>query len=63
MERELLLLDQAQVARAYFEAHARLSESEAASARDAYLALDENGRASIRVFLASLSRQPKLFMP
>ena len=31
--------------------------------RDAYLALDERGRASVRVFLLSLSRQPKLFVP
>ena len=36
---------------------------EATAARDAYLALEENGRASVRVFLASLSRQPKLFVP
>ncbi|MEO6029654.1 MAG: di-heme oxidoredictase family protein [Candidatus Binatia bacterium] len=36
---------------------------EAAAARDAYVALDEDGRASIRVFLASLSREPKLFVP
>ena len=36
---------------------------EAAPARNAYLALDEKGRASIRVFLASLSRDPKLFVP
>jgi hypothetical protein len=36
---------------------------EATKARDAYLALDEHGRAGVRVFLASLSRQPKLFMP
>lgn len=36
---------------------------EAAAARDAYLALDEPARASLRVFLASLSRQPKLFVP
>ncbi len=35
----------------------------AAPVRDAYLALDEGERASIRVFLASLSRQPKLFLP
>jgi len=35
----------------------------AAAARDAYLALDESARASVRVFLASLSRQPKLFVP
>src|SRR5262249_19735427 len=40
-----------------------LHGGEAAAARDASLALDEPGRASIRVFLASLSRQPKLFMP
>ncbi|HEY2775990.1 MAG TPA: di-heme oxidoredictase family protein [Candidatus Binatia bacterium] len=36
---------------------------EAKAARDAYLALDENGKAGVRVFLASLSRQPKLFLP
>ena len=30
---------------------------------DAYLALDEKGRASIRVYLTSLSREPKLFVP
>jgi CxxC motif-containing protein (DUF1111 family) len=36
---------------------------EAAVARDAYLALDDSGRASLRVFLMSLSRQPKLFLP
>jgi hypothetical protein len=36
---------------------------EAAGARDAYLALDEDGRASVRVFLASLAREPKLFAP
>jgi CxxC motif-containing protein (DUF1111 family) len=36
---------------------------EAASARDAYLALDDTGRAGVRVFLASLARQPKLFVP
>lgn len=36
---------------------------EASAARDAYLALDETGRARVRVFLASLSRQPKLFVP
>jgi hypothetical protein len=40
-----------------------LHGGEAAAARDAYLALDEPGRAGIRVFLASLSRQPKLFVP
>ena len=36
---------------------------EGAAARDAYLALDEKGRASVRVFLTSLSREPKLFVP
>ena len=36
---------------------------EATAARDAYLALDEQGRASIRVFLTSLAREPKLFVP
>jgi hypothetical protein len=36
---------------------------EGTTARDAYLALDEQGRASIRVFLTSLSREPKLFVP
>jgi cytochrome c peroxidase len=40
-----------------------LHGGEASAARDAYLALDENARASVRVFLASLSRQPKLFVP
>src|SRR5262249_6847735 len=40
-----------------------LHGGEAAAARDAYLALDEKGRASVRVFLASLSREPKLFVP
>jgi len=40
-----------------------LHGGEASAARDAYLALDEGGRASVRVFLASLSRQPKLFAP
>jgi CxxC motif-containing protein (DUF1111 family) len=40
-----------------------LHGGEAAAARDAYLALDEPGRASIRVYLASLSRAPKLFVP
>src|SRR5262249_55492133 len=40
-----------------------LHGGEAKSARDAYLALDENGRASVRVYLASLSRKPKLFVP
>jgi hypothetical protein len=36
---------------------------EAEAARDAYLALPERERAELRVFLASLSRQPKLFAP
>jgi len=40
-----------------------LHGGEATPARDAYLALDEGGRAAVRVFLASLSRQPKLFVP
>jgi Di-haem oxidoreductase, putative peroxidase len=40
-----------------------LHGGEATAARDAYLALDEGARASVRVFLASLSRQPKLFVP
>ena len=40
-----------------------LHGGEAAAARDGYLALDERGRASVRVFLLSLSRQPKLFVP
>ena len=40
-----------------------LHGGEAAAARDAYLALDDDGRASVRVFLASLARQSKLFVP
>src|SRR5207249_12009854 len=40
-----------------------LHGGEATGARDAYLALDEPARASVRVFLASLSREPKLFVP
>ena len=40
-----------------------LHGGEATAARVAYLALDEHARASVRVFLASLSRQPKLFVP
>jgi len=40
-----------------------LHGGEATATRDAYLALDEGARASVRVFLASLSRQPKLFVP
>jgi hypothetical protein len=40
-----------------------LHGGEATAARDAYLALDDDARASVRVFLASLSRQPKLFAP
>ncbi len=40
-----------------------LHGGEAAPARDAYLALDPGGRAAVRVFLASLSRQPKIFVP
>jgi CxxC motif-containing protein (DUF1111 family) len=41
----------------------RLHGGEARAARDAYLALDESGRASIRVYLTSLTRAPKLFVP
>lgn len=40
-----------------------LHGGEGRAARDAYLALDEPGRASVRVFLTSLSRAPKLFTP
>jgi hypothetical protein len=40
-----------------------LHGGEATAARDAYLALAEDGRASVRVFLTSLSREPKLFVP
>lgn len=40
-----------------------LHGGEATAARDAYLALDEAGRASVRVFLTSLSREPKVFVP
>jgi CxxC motif-containing protein (DUF1111 family) len=36
---------------------------EASAARDAYMALDDDAKAGVRVFLASLSRQPKLFVP
>jgi hypothetical protein len=40
-----------------------LHGGEATASRNAYLALDEKGQASVRVFLASLSREPKLFVP
>jgi hypothetical protein len=40
-----------------------LHAGEAAAARDAYLALDPTAQASVRVFLTSLSREPKLFVP
>lgn len=40
-----------------------LHGGEAAASRDSYLALDDEGRAGLRVFLTSLSRQPKLFVP
>lgn len=40
-----------------------LHGGEAAVARDRYLALDDTGRASVRVFLTSLTRQAKLFSP
>jgi hypothetical protein len=41
----------------------RMHGGEAAAARDGYLALDDDGRASLRVYLASLSRAPKLVVP
>lgn len=40
-----------------------LHGGEATAARDAYLALDDDAKASVRVFLLSLSREPKLFVP
>ncbi|MFN2375877.1 MAG: di-heme oxidoredictase family protein [Candidatus Binatia bacterium] len=40
-----------------------LHDGEAAASRDAYLALDGEAQAGLRVFLTSLSRQPKLFVP
>ncbi|HYC53746.1 MAG TPA: di-heme oxidoredictase family protein [Candidatus Binatia bacterium] len=40
-----------------------LHGGDAAVARDAYLALQEPERAAMRVFLSSLSRKPKLFVP
>lgn len=40
-----------------------LHGGEAATARDRYLELDDEGRASVRVFLTSLTRQAKLFSP
>jgi hypothetical protein len=40
-----------------------LHGGEATGTREAYLALDDSGRAGVRVFLLSLSRQPKLFVP
>ena len=40
-----------------------LHGGEASAAREAYLALNEDARADVRVFLLSLSRQPKLFVP
>jgi CxxC motif-containing protein (DUF1111 family) len=40
-----------------------LHGGEAKAARDAYLALPDEDRAGVRVYLASLSRQPKLFVP
>ena len=40
-----------------------LHGGEATKARDAYLALGESDRAGIRVFLTSLSRESKLFVP
>jgi CxxC motif-containing protein (DUF1111 family) len=41
----------------------RMHGGEASAARDAYLALDDRARASVRVYLASLSRAPKVFVP
>jgi CxxC motif-containing protein (DUF1111 family) len=41
----------------------RLHGGEAQAARDAYMTLDESGRASVRVYLTSLTRAPKLFVP
>lgn len=41
----------------------RLHGGEGQAARDAYLALPERDRAALRVFLLSLGRQPKLFVP
>jgi hypothetical protein len=40
-----------------------LHGGESAASRDAYLRLDERSQASLRVFLTSLTRQPKLFVP
>ena len=40
-----------------------LHAGEAGPSRDAYMALSEPEKAGVRVFLASLSRQPKLFVP
>jgi len=40
-----------------------LHGGEAAESRDAYLALAEPERGALRVFLMSLSREPKLFLP
>ena len=40
-----------------------MHDGEAKPARDAYAALPAEDRAGVRVFLTSLSRQPKLFVP
>ena len=40
-----------------------LHGGEATAARDAYVGLDEKERAPVRVFLTSLAREPKLFVP
>jgi mono/diheme cytochrome c family protein len=40
-----------------------LHAGDSAASRDTYLALGDFDRASVRVFLTSLSRQPKLFVP
>ena len=41
----------------------RLHGGEGAASRDAYLAMEEQDRAALRVFLASLTREPKVFVP
>jgi CxxC motif-containing protein (DUF1111 family) len=38
-------------------------DGEAKPAREAYLALGDSERSGLRVFLTSLSRKPKLFVP
>lgn len=41
----------------------RLHGGEASPARDAYLALEETDKSALRVYLMSLTRHPKLFVP